>query len=91
MIDYTQWVVITDLTNKVLYFRFYQDLTLKRVDMKKLDFNLGAETKTIRIETRIRTILDMTEKLRGSSGARSRSHSVGQMEAIDNVEALHLN
>jgi len=64
MIDYTEWIVIKDLTNKVLYFRSYQDLTLKRVDMKKLNFNLGAEMKTIRIESGIRTILDMTEKLR---------------------------
>jgi choloylglycine hydrolase len=64
MIDYTQWIVIKDLTNKVLYFRSYQDLTLKRVDMKKLNFNPGAEMKTIRIESGIRTILDMTEKLR---------------------------
>jgi choloylglycine hydrolase len=65
MIDYTQWIVIKDLTNKVLYFRSYQDLTLKKVDMKKLNFNRGAKMKTIRIESGIRTILDMTEKLRG--------------------------
>ncbi len=64
MIDYTQWIVIKDLTNKVLYFRSYQDLALKRVDMKKLNFNRGAKMKTIRIESGIRTILDMTEKLR---------------------------
>jgi choloylglycine hydrolase len=65
MIDYTQWIVIKDLTNRVMYFRSYQDLTLKKVDMKKLNFNRGAEIKTIRIESGIRTILDMTEKLRG--------------------------
>lgn len=65
MIDYTQWIVIKDLTNKVLYFRSYQDLTLKKVDMKKLNFNRGGEMKTIRIDSGIRTILDMTEKLRG--------------------------
>lgn len=64
MIDYTQWIVIKDLTNKALYFRSYQDLTLKKVDMKKLNFDPGAEMKTIRIESGIRTILDMTEKLR---------------------------
>lgn len=65
MVDYTQWVVIKDLTNKVLYFRSYQDLALKKVDMKKLNFNIGAEMKSIRIESGIRTILDMTEKLTG--------------------------
>lgn len=36
--DYTQWIVIKDLTQKVLYFRSYSDLTLKMVDLKKLDF-----------------------------------------------------
>lgn len=65
MIDYTQWIVIKDLTNKVLYFRSYQDLTLKKIDMKNLNFNRSAEIKTIRIESGIRTILDMTEKLGG--------------------------
>ena len=68
MIDYTQWIVIKDLTNKVLYFRSYQDLALKKVDMKRLNFSLGAEIKAIRIESGIRTILDMTEKLSGAAG-----------------------
>jgi hypothetical protein len=48
-------------------FRSYQDLALKKVDMKKLDFNRGADIKTIRIESGIRTILDMTEKLSGAA------------------------
>lgn len=37
--DYTQWVVIKDLTNKGLYFRSYGDLVLKKIDLKKLNFN----------------------------------------------------
>ena len=64
MVDYTQWIVIKDLTNKVYYFRSYQDLTLKKVDMKKLNFNPGAEMKTIHIEDGSRNILDLTEKLK---------------------------
>jgi choloylglycine hydrolase len=64
MIDYTQWIVIKDLTNNVLYFRSYQDLALKRLHVKKLNFNPGAEMKAIRIESGMRTIIDMTEKLR---------------------------
>lgn len=63
MIDYTQWIVIKDLTNKALYFRSYQDLTLKKVDMNKLNFNHGAKMKAIRIESGMRKIPDMTEKL----------------------------
>jgi choloylglycine hydrolase len=64
MIDYTQWIVIKDLTNRVLYFRSYQDLALKKVDMKKLSFECGAEIKAILIESRMRRIVDVTEKLR---------------------------
>ena len=37
--DYTQWIVIKDLTQKVFYFRSYSDLVLKSVDMKKLNFD----------------------------------------------------
>ena len=51
MIDYTQWTVIKDLMNKILYFRSYQDLTLKKIDMKKINFNRGAEIKAMRIES----------------------------------------
>lgn len=63
LVDYTQWIVIKDLTNKLLYFRSYHDLTLKKVDMKKLNFNPGAKMKTIRIEDGSRNIMDLTGKL----------------------------
>lgn len=36
--DYTQWIVIKDLTQKLFYFRSYGDLALKRIDLKKLNF-----------------------------------------------------
>jgi len=45
--DYTQWIVIKDLTNKVLYYRTYDNLALRKVDMKKLDLSAGAEMKSI--------------------------------------------
>ncbi len=38
MADYTQWVAIEDLTNRVLYFADYNDQTLRTIDLKKLDF-----------------------------------------------------
>lgn len=37
--DYTQWIVIKDLTQKAFYFRSYRDLSLKKIDLKKLNFN----------------------------------------------------
>jgi len=63
LVDYTQWIVIKDLTNRVLYFRSYQDLALKKVDIQKLNFNPGAKMKTIRIEDGSRTIVDVTGKI----------------------------
>jgi len=63
MVDYTQWIVVKDLTNRVLYYRSYQDLTLKRVDMKKLNFEPGAPIKSILLEDGSRNIINVTGKL----------------------------
>lgn len=41
--DYTQWSVIKDLTNRVFYFRSYNNSSLKAIDLKKLDFNKSAK------------------------------------------------
>ena len=38
----TQWVVFKDLTHKIFYYRTYHDLTLRSVDMSKLDFSKDA-------------------------------------------------
>lgn len=45
--DYTQWIVIKDLTNSVLYYRSYDNLTLRAIDMKKIDFSQGLAPKKI--------------------------------------------
>jgi choloylglycine hydrolase len=47
--DYTQWIVIKDMTNRVFYFRSYDNLTLRSVDLKKLDFKAGAKSSNIPI------------------------------------------
>ena len=38
MADYTQWITIEDLTNRVIYFSNYNDQTLQAVHLQKLDF-----------------------------------------------------
>lgn len=35
--DYTQWTTVYDLTNKQVYFRTYDDINIRKVDMKLLD------------------------------------------------------
>ena len=37
--DTTQWVVFKDITHKIMYFRTYNDMTLRSVDMGKIDFS----------------------------------------------------
>ncbi|MFA7338262.1 MAG: linear amide C-N hydrolase [Candidatus Obscuribacterales bacterium] len=45
--DYTQWVLIKDLTNRVLHFRSYDNLTVRAIDMKKLNFNAGTKPEKL--------------------------------------------
>jgi choloylglycine hydrolase len=40
--DTTQWVVFKDLTHKVMYYRTYNDMTLRQVALDKIDFSKGA-------------------------------------------------
>jgi choloylglycine hydrolase len=37
--DYTQWVLIKDLTNQAIYFRTYDNLNVRKVDLRKLDLS----------------------------------------------------
>lgn len=45
--DYTQWIVVKDLTNRVLYFRSYDNLTLRAIDLKKLNFAEGIKSQML--------------------------------------------
>ena len=40
--DTTQWVVFKDITNKMLYYRTYNNMTLRAIDMNKIDFSENA-------------------------------------------------
>lgn len=51
MFELTQWSIIKDLKNKVLYFRSYENHQLKKVDLKKLDLAPGAKIKSYPLET----------------------------------------
>jgi len=45
--DYTQWVVIKDLTNKNFYVRSYEDPNLYQIEMKKLNLTAGSPIKMV--------------------------------------------
>ncbi len=48
--DYTQWVLIKDLTGKRLYFRGYDNTALRYVDLQKVDFAAGSKHKQVQID-----------------------------------------
>ncbi|MFA5183809.1 MAG: linear amide C-N hydrolase, partial [Syntrophales bacterium] len=47
---YAQWVVIKDLTNKVLYYKTYENTAWRSVDLKKFDLIFGKEVKRLAID-----------------------------------------
>lgn len=64
MMDYTQFVVFKDLTNKKFYYRSYGNMTLRVVDLKALNFAEGTKYKSIAVEAPA-TIIDVTKDLAG--------------------------
>lgn len=43
--NYTQWVVIKDLKNKIFYYSSYEGLGLRAIDLDKVDLRPGAKHK----------------------------------------------
>lgn len=62
--DYTQWVVIKDLTNKVVYYRTYGNMTLRMVDLKRLDLSPGNEYTSVVMDSPAKPI-EVNMKPRG--------------------------
>ena len=60
--DYTQWVVIKDLTNRMLYIRDYDNLTLRTIDLKKLLRDSGAKMKSIPVDSDTYKMVDITDE-----------------------------
>ena len=58
----TQWTAFKDLTNKIWYYRTYDNLQLRKVDLKALDFS-GGKRKQAAIYGMPEAIADMTEQL----------------------------
>ncbi|MGA2654654.1 MAG: choloylglycine hydrolase family protein [Gammaproteobacteria bacterium] len=46
-LESTQWVVFKDLTNKKLYYRTYDDLTIQEVNMKTIDFKKSFKVQSL--------------------------------------------
>lgn len=59
--DYTSWVVVKDLTNNALYFRNYEDLTIRVIHLNKV---MPGELLKIKVEIPIGGFVDVTDKLK---------------------------
>ena len=60
MADYTSWIVVKDLTNKAMYFRNYEDLTVRVIHLDKV--TPGKKLK-IKVGTPIGGFVDVTGDL----------------------------
>lgn len=59
----TQWSSFRDLTNRIFYFRTYDNFTLRKIDLKRLDFSAQNE-KSIGMFDDQETIIDVTQRAR---------------------------
>ena len=64
-LEFTQWVVIKDLTHHVLYYRGYSDLTLRSIAMDKIDFSANAPVLKMPINNIGYTVVDATSQFLG--------------------------
>lgn len=63
--ELTQWVVFKDMTHKIIYYRTYLDLSLKSVDMSKIDFSANAKQLKMPIASK-QIILNVTQQFNNS-------------------------
>jgi choloylglycine hydrolase len=61
--EITEWIVVKDLTNQILYFRTYDNLVLRRVDFRRLDTS-GGPVRTISMAGDMDWALDVTREAR---------------------------
>ncbi|MEA3494340.1 MAG: choloylglycine hydrolase family protein [Candidatus Margulisiibacteriota bacterium] len=55
----TEWTTFRDLTNRVFYFTTYDNLTMRKVDLKRVDFS---REKTLSMSADDEVIIDLTER-----------------------------
>jgi choloylglycine hydrolase len=56
----TQWVTFRDVTNRILYFKTYENQTLRKIDLKDVDF-AGQSIKRISMYGTAETMVDMAK------------------------------
>lgn len=64
-LENTQWTAFKDLTNKVFYFRTYENLQLRAVSLDKIDFSENAKRLKMSIESP-QFVEDLSQKFTSS-------------------------
>ena len=59
----TQWTAYYDLTNRVLYFQTYDNSTLRKIDLKAIDFDKVSH-QSINLSDENETIIDATDRIK---------------------------
>lgn len=67
--DQTQWVVFKDLTHGVMYYRTYNDMTLRSINLTKINFAEGNPRYKVPLASATPFIVDNTAKLLGTMGS----------------------
>jgi len=57
----TQWSSYRDLTNRVYYYRTYDNFNLRKIDLKRLDFNAD-KVKTVNMYEDREIVIDVTDR-----------------------------
>lgn len=60
----TQWSVIKDLSNNVMYFRTYDNMTLRKIDLNSFNIEHGALKRSVAISKDIPSTIDVSHTLR---------------------------
>lgn len=64
LFGHAEWVIIKDLTNKVLYYKTYDNTTWKSVDLKKFDLSPSASSKSIPMGSKGPAAIDISSQLK---------------------------
>ena len=78
--DYTNWIVAKDLTHKALYYRTYNDLTVRVIYLDKVQPQ-GKMLK-LPLSTPVRGFKDTTDELKTVNG-------YGPTELLETVDGGH--
>lgn len=59
----TRWVTIKNLTDRIIYYRSYDDMALRGISLAEIDFSSEKKYNAIPVSTGKPTIIDMTKQL----------------------------